>query len=244
VRHYELLGVSPDASPDEVASAYRHLAKRVHPDTDPSASRTERQARDRAMARLNFAYEVARRDARSRHRASAPGPSTTTLFTPTPPGACDVCGAPGATISMTDLRSAWIRSALPGAPDLELCPECAAALQPEPEPEAERESEVQERVRQPRPKRQRIAHRVASTFVLLALIATGIAVAITQWDSSPSPSPSIGACVQWSGGYEVVDCSQPHTGVIVSTVARSRGCPTGAAFTRRDHTVFCIDTAH
>ena len=238
MRHYELLGVSPDASPDEVATAYRHLAKRVHPDTDPSASLTERQARDRAMARLNFAYEMARRDARARHRASAPGSSTTTLFTPTPPGACDVCGALGATVSVTDLRSAWIRSALPGAPDLELCPECAAALQPEAEPEA------QERNPQSRPGRRRIWQRVASTFVLIALIATGIAVAITQWDSSPSPSPSIGSCVRWSGGYEVVDCGQPHTGVIVSTVARSRGCPSGAAFTRRDRTVFCIDTAH
>lgn len=49
--HYDVLGVDPGATPDEIQRAYRLLALRHHPDVAPEADRT-------AMADINGAWEV------------------------------------------------------------------------------------------------------------------------------------------------------------------------------------------
>lgn len=50
---YMALGVPPDASPEDIARAYRGLAKRLHPDVTPDAG-------DR-MAEINAAYAAIQR---------------------------------------------------------------------------------------------------------------------------------------------------------------------------------------
>lgn len=79
--HYELLGVSPRASTDEIRAAYRRLARRHHPDTqtgaDPEAAETAR----RMMAALNSAWEVLGNPTR-RHAYDA---GLTTAWRPLPP---------------------------------------------------------------------------------------------------------------------------------------------------------------
>ena len=49
---YQVLGVSPDASDEEIKQAYRRLAKKYHPDLNPGDENAARQ-----MQRVNAAYE-------------------------------------------------------------------------------------------------------------------------------------------------------------------------------------------
>ncbi|MBQ7416388.1 MAG: DnaJ domain-containing protein [Oscillospiraceae bacterium] len=49
---YQVLGVSPDASDEEIKQAYRRLAKKYHPDRNPGDEEAARQ-----MQRINAAYE-------------------------------------------------------------------------------------------------------------------------------------------------------------------------------------------
>ena len=49
---YKVLGVSPDASDEEIKRAYRRLAKKYHPDRNPGDEEAARQ-----MQRINAAYE-------------------------------------------------------------------------------------------------------------------------------------------------------------------------------------------
>ena len=49
---YKVLGVSPDASDDEIKRAYRRLAKKYHPDVNPGDAEAARK-----MQQVNAAYE-------------------------------------------------------------------------------------------------------------------------------------------------------------------------------------------
>lgn len=52
--YYRVLGVSPQADAETIERAYRRLARRYHPDLNPSPDATEH------MARINEAYRVLR----------------------------------------------------------------------------------------------------------------------------------------------------------------------------------------
>ena len=61
--YYDVLGVSRDASPDEIKKAYRTLARRLHPDANPGDSEAEERFKQVAQA-----YEVlSDPDARARY---------------------------------------------------------------------------------------------------------------------------------------------------------------------------------
>ena len=59
--HYEVLGVSRDASPEEIKKAYRRLARELHPDVNPGEEASER------FKLVTHAYDVLS-DADSRRR--------------------------------------------------------------------------------------------------------------------------------------------------------------------------------
>ncbi|QAY74136.1 molecular chaperone DnaJ [Agromyces protaetiae] len=50
--HYEVLGVSREATPDEIKKAYRRLARELHPDVNPGAEASER------FKEVTHAYDV------------------------------------------------------------------------------------------------------------------------------------------------------------------------------------------
>jgi hypothetical protein len=70
---FAVLGVAPNASADEVAAAYRSLAKRWHPD------RAEGPQAARRMAEINAAYDLLRSERwLTRRGRSDPPPAPTT----------------------------------------------------------------------------------------------------------------------------------------------------------------------
>ena len=64
---FTVLGVAPGATPDEVAAAYRELAKAWHPDRRGEAGEDK-------MAEINVAYELLRAGEAQRH-GSRPAPT-------------------------------------------------------------------------------------------------------------------------------------------------------------------------
>jgi curved DNA-binding protein CbpA len=56
--HYDILGVAADASSQEVKSAFRKQAKRLHPDLAPGRGEEGKRSRDAAMRRLLEAYRM------------------------------------------------------------------------------------------------------------------------------------------------------------------------------------------
>ena len=66
---YQVLGVSPDASDEEIKKAYRRLAKQYHPDRNPGDQEAARK-----MQEINAAYEqIKDPDAYKRSQQSAGG---------------------------------------------------------------------------------------------------------------------------------------------------------------------------
>ena len=56
--YYTVLGVTPEASPDEIRRAFRELAKRWHPDLFVNATPAERQRAERQMREVLEAHEA------------------------------------------------------------------------------------------------------------------------------------------------------------------------------------------
>ena len=86
---YEVLGVAPDAPPEEVRRAYLRLARRHHPDFHADASAGERAEADRRMREINEAWAVlgdARRrrryDVEQKLRGAQPGDEPGDVFVP------------------------------------------------------------------------------------------------------------------------------------------------------------------
>ena len=63
---YQVLGVSPDASEEEIKKAYRRLAKKYHPDVNPGDAEAERKMRE-----INDAYDRIKNKDKTSYRQSS-----------------------------------------------------------------------------------------------------------------------------------------------------------------------------
>jgi len=68
---FQILGVSPDANPDEIKKAYRKLVRENHPDLFPEA---ERPQRDMRMMQINEAYLQIKKFLREPQTSRSPTP--------------------------------------------------------------------------------------------------------------------------------------------------------------------------
>ena len=82
---HAVLGVAPDASPQQVTEAYRALAQIYHPDRYAEASVRVQQEAQRRMQELNAAYEVIGRAAATSPPPRQPPPRPDTGARPSPP---------------------------------------------------------------------------------------------------------------------------------------------------------------
>ncbi len=82
--HYEVLGVRPDATQDEIRRAYHALARRHHPDTQPAAEASAAREAGLAMAAVNDAWKVLGDPARRRAYDDGAGDRGHTTAPPPP----------------------------------------------------------------------------------------------------------------------------------------------------------------
>ena len=67
--YYKILGVGREASKDEIAKAFKKLARKYHPDLNPGNKESEEKFKE-----INEAYEVLK-DEQKRKRLYVPSPA-------------------------------------------------------------------------------------------------------------------------------------------------------------------------
>lgn len=132
MNYFEVLGLSIDASENEISNAYKRLAKQFHPDQHPEAGPAEKAAWGAMMARINEAWSVLGNEAkRDAHRRDLRSEQTKPEQEPTRAprqGECELCGCAPAALFRYQHQVAYLFAAQLHGIQLELCSHCSLAL--------------------------------------------------------------------------------------------------------------------
>jgi hypothetical protein len=225
--HYQVLGVGPDASAEQIRQAHRQLARVLHPDRQVEASAAERTLAERRMREVNAAWTVLsdpvrRTDYDRQLRAARTGPTTA--------GAASRGGSAGA-----DPRSRRTSTAPWDADD----PDAAFA--------AARAAEVDDDEPELSPGTFWLLRR--GPVVALLLVAVGLFF-VTAYAGSgagddgvaPTTTNASLDCVDVVEGRTAVrtPCRDGHDGRIMTTVRQALDCPSKTTYVIVEEEFLCV----
>jgi len=130
---FQILGVAYTAGDHEIVEAYRHLARRFHPDQHPEASPAERARWTEAMATINEAYNALKDPVRRKAyldgiRGAGGAQADRPTYRPPGPHECLLCGH-GPVIEATfQHQRAYLLGATLYGLEGPLCGSCALAI--------------------------------------------------------------------------------------------------------------------
>jgi hypothetical protein len=166
---YDILGVAPTASTDDIKRAYRHLAMQFHPDKTPGASKAVQRLIEDKFKEVQEAYDTLKDTAkRAEYDAALAMLRSEEYYEPPPPPPppppqkrqfCPKCGKPLPT---------WATSTD------KFCGYCGASLKSPPPPPKQQEQDPQSPPPPPQTRSAQQNTRGLSNNILGLVIATGL----------------------------------------------------------------------
>jgi DnaJ domain len=250
---WQVLGVGPHATLEEIDTAYKARARVLHPDLNRGASPAEQTSHNAAMAELNAARDAMRGRAGTRNRPAAgrqprsPVPTPAREPTDAPPPWPTEPSEPAAAGAWWDEEPAGRRPG-PVTDD----PAWRPSTAPPPGPAGARRG-----VGTNRGFFTVVGIGVGGAVLVIGAIAALIGLANTFGDgSTKAPAPggashaiALGDCIaRGDTGFDAVpvDCALPHLGRVTGVVTRGGVCPDGTEFLLTvdgDPNSYCIDAA-
>jgi DnaJ domain len=251
---HETLGVSPDATSEEVTQAYRRLARSLHPDVHPGSTPEERARYGVLMARVNHAYRSISSQGTGWKPRDLRGPAR---------DECSMCGhAPAASVTFRYQEGALFsrrRYSLRAT----LCRGCGRAVGRAHQDRTLRRGfwgptlfitnvgvvldnarslrtiarlgrptpvvGVRARLPMPMPPGDPVALRAGFWTLPLVVVLVVCGVIGFRAFAEPDPSPAAsfvpGACLVGTDPYAPVPCQDPHGARLVAIVDRTAECP-------------------